>query len=59
MRKVILVTGGSSGIGKAICTVLAARGYQVYGTSRNPEKISEQLPFKLLKLDVNDSASIR
>ena len=32
--KVVLVTGGSSGLGKSICTRLAAAGHVVYGTSR-------------------------
>jgi NAD(P)-dependent dehydrogenase (short-subunit alcohol dehydrogenase family) len=38
MNKVVLITGGSSGIGKSIGEFLHHKGYIVYGTSRNPEK---------------------
>lgn len=55
MSKVVLITGGSSGIGEAIGTYLSAQGYTVYGTSRNPERLTGQHPFPLLKLDVNDA----
>lgn len=57
MPKVVLITGGSSGIGKAIGEYLTERGYQVFGTSRNPEKVT-QSPFTLVKMDVSDIASI-
>ncbi len=57
MPKTVLITGGSSGIGKAIGDYLVARGYRVFGTSRNPEKVKNS-KFPLLKLDVNDPASI-
>ena len=57
MKKVILVTGASSGIGKSIATYLSEKGYQVYGTSRNPENYSET-SFSLLSLDVRNRASI-
>ncbi len=57
MPKVVLITGGSSGIGKAIGEYLTERGYQVFGTSRNPEKVT-QSRFKLVKMDVSDIASI-
>ncbi len=57
MSKVVLVTGGSSGIGKSICELLNKKGIVVYGTARNPKKYKE-FDFKLLKLDVNDNKSI-
>ncbi|MCB0468141.1 MAG: SDR family NAD(P)-dependent oxidoreductase, partial [Aequorivita sp.] len=51
MPKTVLITGGSSGIGKAIGEYLSQRGYQVFGTSRNPEKITDSV-FPLLKMEV-------
>ena len=38
MKKVILITGGSSGIGKAVGIYLIQKGYTVYGTTRNKSK---------------------
>lgn len=58
MSKVVLITGGSSGIGKSIAEFLTHKGFTVYGTSRNPERIQEELPFKLVKLDVGDASTI-
>ncbi|WP_242206251.1 SDR family oxidoreductase [Aestuariivivens insulae] len=58
MSKVVLITGGSSGIGKSIGEFLIEKGFVVYGTSRNPERYPES-KFPLLKLDVKDLASIR
>ncbi|TDQ31592.1 SDR family oxidoreductase [Zeaxanthinibacter enoshimensis] len=57
-NKVVLITGGSSGIGLAIGTFLSQKGYTVYGTSRNPEKNKDFSAFKLLELDVCDRQSI-
>lgn len=57
MPKTVFITGASSGIGKAIGEHLTAKGYKVFGTSRNPERISG-LPFTLVKMDVNDVDSI-
>jgi len=58
MSKVVLVTGGSSGIGKSICLYLHGEGYTVYGTSRNPERCASEVPFKLIALDVLNEATI-
>ena len=57
MSKVVLITGGSSGIGKSIGEYLKEKGYIVYGTSRNPEKYT-QSKFPILALNVKDEATI-
>jgi NAD(P)-dependent dehydrogenase (short-subunit alcohol dehydrogenase family) len=57
MSKVVLITGGSSGIGKSVGVFLTQKGFTVYGTSRNPQKIDNH-PFNLVALDVNDTNSI-
>jgi len=58
MNKVVLITGGSSGIGKSIGEFLHQKGYVVYGTSRNPEKVLNSV-FPLVALDVRNSDSIQ
>jgi short-subunit dehydrogenase len=58
MSKVVLITGGSSGIGKSIGDYLNAKGYIVYGTSRNPERIQNSV-FPLLEMDVRDVDTIK
>ncbi len=58
-NKIVLITGGSSGIGKSIGIYLTEKGYTVYGTSRNPSKFKEFDHFSLLQLDVADTESIR
>jgi NAD(P)-dependent dehydrogenase (short-subunit alcohol dehydrogenase family) len=58
MSKVVLITGGSSGIGKSVGEFLTEKGCIVYGTSRNPQKIQNH-PFKLVALDVRNTESIQ
>ena len=50
--KVVLITGGSSGIGKAIGTFLTTKGLIVYGTARSAAKYPDFKAFKLIDLDV-------
>ncbi|MDG5491759.1 SDR family oxidoreductase [Psychroserpens sp. SPM9] len=57
MSKVVLITGGSSGIGKSIGEFLSQKGYVVYGTSRSPERYPDS-KIKLVALDVADGDSI-
>ncbi|NNE32013.1 MAG: SDR family oxidoreductase [Winogradskyella sp.] len=57
MSKVVLITGGSSGIGKAVGEYLSHNGYKVYGTSRIPENYPNSA-FPLVALDVTDAKTI-
>jgi len=57
MSKVVLITGGSSGIGKSIGEFLHQKGFVVYGTSRNPERVENSV-FPLVALDVREVATI-
>lgn len=43
MSKVLLVTGASKGIGLEIVTHGLEKGYNVVGTSRNPEKLKDEV----------------
>ena len=62
MKKTILITGTSSGIGKATVLEFAKMGWNVIATQRNPENESDfnKLPnVKLLALDVTNLDSIQ
>lgn len=54
---VCLVTGASSGIGRAIAESLLKRGMRVYGTSRHPAAETEN-GIHMLPLDLSDAASV-
>lgn len=56
-KKVVLITGASSGIGKITAEFLTKKGYKVYGTSRTLKK--DTLPFSMLELDVNKADTIK
>lgn len=58
MKQNILVTGATSGFGLLIAKSLNSSGFNVIGTSRNPEKYQAHVPFKLLKLDIADDESV-
>ncbi len=56
-RIVVLITGASSGIGQRTAVLLAARGFHVFGTSRNPKaEIIDGV--RMVALDVTDEASV-
>ena len=58
-KKIVLITGGSSGIGKSIGTYLTTKGFTVYGTTRNPKNYLDFDNFELVQLDVKDVESIQ
>jgi short-subunit dehydrogenase len=58
MNKNILITGASSGFGLLIANELHKKGYNVVGTSRNPEKMRSVVPFKMIALDLDSEQSI-
>lgn len=58
-KKVVLITGGSSGIGKSIGSFLKSKGLVVYGTTRSLAKHPNFKDFELIALDVTDAASIK
>lgn len=56
--RVVLITGATSGIGQATARLLAARGYRVIGTSRQPS--TDRVDgYELLRLDVTSDKSVR
>jgi len=59
MSKTILITGASSGFGLMLATSLHQKGFNVMGTSREPEKYKGKIPFQLLRLDIADDNSIQ
>jgi NAD(P)-dependent dehydrogenase (short-subunit alcohol dehydrogenase family) len=57
-RPVALVTGASSGIGKAAALALAAAGFDVVGTSRDASRVAPLDGVRFLDLDVADDDSV-
>jgi NAD(P)-dependent dehydrogenase (short-subunit alcohol dehydrogenase family) len=55
---VVLITGASSGIGQAVASAFAAKGFEVFGTTRNPQRAEPIAGVELLPLDVTDPASV-
>ena len=54
--KVVLVTGASSGIGRACAARLASSGFRVYGAARSASR--QDGPFVPLRVDVRDDGSV-
>ncbi len=58
---VVLITGCSSGIGRALAEEMHRQGFTVYATARREESLQElqTLGLKTARLDVTDSENIR
>lgn len=57
MRRVFL-TGASAGIGRATALALTGKGHEVWGTSRNIERLPQAEHFHPIALDLRDNASV-
>ncbi len=57
-RPVALVTGASSGIGKAASLALVKAGFEVVGTSRNASRVTPRDGVTFLDLDVTSDESV-
>jgi short-subunit dehydrogenase len=56
--KHIFITGASSGIGLAIAKLLVAQGHEVWGTSRNLDRIPKMPRCHAVRLDLADRLSV-
>jgi NAD(P)-dependent dehydrogenase (short-subunit alcohol dehydrogenase family) len=57
--RVVLITGASSGIGRATAELLASRGYRVFGGVRAPATARPLVGVEFVPLDVRDDTSIK
>jgi len=60
LKKTVLITGCSTGIGRALAQEFCRRGYQVYATARRVESLAgmEAAGMRVAALDVDDAGGI-
>ncbi|HEX9385877.1 MAG TPA: SDR family NAD(P)-dependent oxidoreductase [Anaerolineales bacterium] len=58
-KKIVLITGASSGNGQETARLFVKAGYIVYGTSRNPAEQEQSDDFKMLPLDIRSDESVK
>ena len=58
MEKTVLITGCSSGFGKALCCEFKEQNYFVIATARNVQKLAEIQADMKVELDVSDDDSV-
>ena len=61
MKKVVVITGASAGMGKSAAQLLHEQGYIVYGAARRTDKMKdlEEKGMKIISLDLTDDSSIK
>jgi NADP-dependent 3-hydroxy acid dehydrogenase YdfG len=61
MKKVVLITGASSGFGKFTATELIKKGYTVYGAARRVEQMNDIVKAggHAIKMDVTSEESVK
>lgn len=58
MKKVILITGASGGIGRASAEQLISEGHTVYGLVRDTKELQSTAGLKVIQGDMTDDASL-
>jgi NAD(P)-dependent dehydrogenase (short-subunit alcohol dehydrogenase family) len=58
-QKVVLITGASTGIGRATAILLASKGYKVFGGVRSPDRVQPLPGVELVRVDVRDDISVK
>lgn len=58
-KAVVVITGVSSGIGRATAHTFAGRGYQVYGTVRRAQGLEPMAGVEYVEMDLQDGASVK
>jgi len=61
MKKNVLITGCSTGIGKALALEFHSKGFQVFATARKMDSINDlkDLGMKVIEIDINSSESLK
>lgn len=58
-QQVVVITGASSGIGKATAELFAQKGCRVFGTTRHFAKVEAQNGVEWIEMDVGNEESVR